>query len=202
MSLKQLQEPQSQNDEVESDKGFDWNKSRKISPKSPITLASIEKAISSKAFNSFSELTIRNGSKSYDREFLMSLRDKKESIISPQILHIFPEIILPLQNKYRMRGCLRSIHSDEKINQIVSTDSSETDPDSESEYTTLQEKNEQRTSMFIPNNFETSKLELYERELFLLLDNDAKHNDFILNEIKVRTKQKLIYFLFWDFINS
>ena len=163
---------------------LDLNTSEKLLPKSTITLADLEKnpSILPKTYLALKNKDVK---RSYDKEFLISLRCKKESQILPEALRIFPEIILPIENRYMTRSGLVKRGTDGEQNELMSSSESDSESDSDSDYTTLLVSNENDQPVMRKNDFQVTAMELYERKLFFLLENDANENCFILDKIKV-----------------
>jgi len=169
---------------------------------SPITLASLEKAMLKSGNNllscinkSCTILKNKENIKPYDRDFLISLKNKNESRFFPEILRNFTEILLPMETRYALRGTLRCSETIQQENESSSSSEdsllTETDTDEtefECEYST------NSRNVFQQNGFDMSKMELYERRLFMILEDDKNDNDFIFQKIKVRTeRQKHIF---------
>ncbi len=170
----------------ESVNSLDLNASEKLLSRSIFTLADLEKnpSISLKTYPTIKNKDVK---RSYDKEFLISLRSKKESQILPEVLRIFPEIILPFENRYMTRtGLIKCGTVGRKTELMSSSESdSETDSDSDSDYTTLLVSNENDQPEMRKNDFQVTAMELYERKMFFLLENGANENCFILDKIKV-----------------
>ena len=169
---------------------------------SPITLASLEKAMLKSGSNllscinkSCTILKNKGSIKPYDRDFLISLKNKNESRFFPEILRNFTEILLPMETRYALRGTLRCSETIQQENEsssssedslLTETDTDETE--SECEYST------NSRNVLRQNGFDMSKMELYEKRLFMILEDDKNDNDFIFQKIKVRTeRQKHIF---------
>ena len=119
---------------------MDFNTYEKHLPKSTFTLADFEKNPSILQ-KTYSAIKNKDFKRSYDKEFLISLRSKKESQILPEVLRIFPEIILPIENRYTTRSGLMKCGTDGQKNELMSSSESdsesESESDSDSDYTTL-----------------------------------------------------------------
>jgi hypothetical protein len=175
----------------------------------PITLASLEKAMLISGNNllscinkSCTKLKNKENIKPYERDFLISLKNKNESRFFPEILRSFTEILLPMETRYALRGTLRcseTIQQEENESSSSSEDSlTETDTDeteSECEYSTKGEDNSR--NVFKQNGFDMSTMELYERRLFIILEDDRNDSDSIFQKIKVRTEFNF-YRDFWN----